>query len=84
MEKWAKDPKVVEAWEKVRDKNGLDQKVWEGASWPFADGVLGMSHNVLIGGQKLRRMGFLGQVDTIENWMHVFKDAGETGVLPKP
>lgn len=84
LEKWAKDPKVVDAWYKVRDKHGLDQNVWDGASWAFADGVLGMTHNLMISGAKLRRTGFLGQIDTVENWKQVFQEAGETGLLPKP
>jgi hypothetical protein len=83
LDKWSKDPKVIKAWEKLRDREGLDQKVWDGASWPFADGILGMQWNVIIGSEKARKYGFFGTVDTQENWEHVFEEARKAGMLPK-
>lgn len=37
----------------------------------------------MFGTQKLRRMGFLGMVDTVENWLEVFEDAAKAKLLPK-
>ncbi|TGZ80324.1 hypothetical protein EX30DRAFT_320228 [Ascodesmis nigricans] len=81
--KWSQDPKVVAAWERLRDREGLDQRVWDGASWAFADVILGTVYNVMLGAQKLRRKGFFGTIDSLENWVQVFEDAAEAKLLPK-
>lgn len=83
MTKWSKDPKVIEAWKRVRDREGLDQRVWDGASWGFADVVLGTVFHIMLGAQKLRRKGFFGTVDTVDNWIQTFQEAAEAKLLPK-
>jgi hypothetical protein len=80
---WAKDPKVVKGWAKLRDREGLDQKVWDGASWAFADGIMSMAWNLIIDNQKAKKYGFLGTVDTHESWGEVFEDARKQGILPR-
>lgn len=83
LQKWAQDPKVITAWEKLRDREGLQQAVWDGASWAFVDVLMGVKWNFMLGAQKLRRFGFLGTVDTVENWMEVLDDAAKAKLLPK-
>jgi hypothetical protein len=83
LDKWSKDPKVIKAWERLRDREGLDQKVWDGASWAFADGIISMSWNLIVDNQKAKRYGFFGTVDTHENWAEVFEEAAKQGLLPK-
>lgn len=84
VEKWSKDPKVIAAWERLRDREGLNQKVWDGASWAFVDAMVGTEYNVMLGAQKLRKKGFFGTIDTLDNWLEVFQQASELKMLPKP
>ncbi|KAI2777005.1 hypothetical protein F4815DRAFT_448717 [Daldinia loculata] len=35
LEKWAKRPEVIKAWETLRDRYNLDQAAWDGATWGF-------------------------------------------------
>lgn len=81
--KWAKDPKVQKAWESVRDREGLDHKVWEGASWGFADGVVGLQFNLVLGMEKARAKGWFGSVKTEDDWAAVVQEARDQGFLPK-
>lgn len=83
LQKWAQDPKVIAAWERLRDREGLQQAVWDSASWAFVDVLMGVQWNFMLGAQKLRKMGFMGTVDTVENWLDVFEDAAKAKLLPK-
>jgi hypothetical protein len=80
--KWSQDLKVQKAWERIRDREGLDQKVWDGASWAFADGMLGGQFNVVMSMDKARAKGFFGTVKAEDDWGVVLQRAREQRILP--
>jgi len=80
---WAKEPKVKNAWKTLAQREGLDEQVFEQASWGFADGVTGLGHQVVLGMSKARSYGWFGTVDSREDFIEVFKTAQELKFLPK-
>lgn len=58
--KWARNPKVVKAWESLRDKYGLDQSAWDKATWSFLTFVLGREWSCVTSMSKARSMGWTG------------------------
>lgn len=48
LEKWAKEPKVIAAWEEISVREGLDRDVFFQASWSFADGVISFQHQLVL------------------------------------
>ena len=50
---WSKEPRVREAWRRLAQREGLDEEVFEQASWGFADGVMGLGDQVVLGMTKV-------------------------------
>lgn len=80
--KWAKDPKVVKAWETLRDKYGLDASAWDHATWGFLTFVLGREFSCVVSMSKARKMGWNGYEDTWDSFEEVFSQLEEAKVLP--
>ncbi|PQE21288.1 hypothetical protein CJF32_00006421 [Rutstroemia sp. NJR-2017a WRK4] len=83
LQAWAAEPKVVEAWERIAQREGLDTEVFAKASWGFADAALALGWGVVLGGNKLRKFGFHATVDSYDDWVRVWEEAQELGFLPK-
>jgi len=80
--KWAEDPKVVGAWEKLRDKYGLDKDAFSGASWGFLTFVLGREYSCVASMSKARKMGWNGYEDTWDSFEQVFDRLEQAKILP--
>ncbi|PYI00171.1 NAD(P)-binding protein [Aspergillus ellipticus CBS 707.79] len=81
-EKWARRSDVNEAWGKLRDKYGLDQKAWEKATWDFLTFVLGRDWSCVGSMSKARKLGWTGYADTWEELEETFEVLEKEGVLP--
>ncbi|KAK5096140.1 hypothetical protein LTS08_007746 [Lithohypha guttulata] len=81
-EKWAKDERVIKAWETLRDKYGLEQKAWEKATWGFLTFVLGRDYSNVVSMSKARKMGWNGYEDTWDAFEDAFRELEAEGILP--
>lgn len=82
LEKWAKRPEVVKAWEALRDKYGLDQAAWDGATWGFLAFLLGRNYSCIASMSKARKLGWTGYADTWDEFRRTFKELEENKMLP--
>lgn len=80
--KWAKDSRVIRAWETLRDKYGLDQAAWEKATWPFLTFVLGREFSCVVSMSKARKMGWNGYEDTWDSFEEAFDKLEQARILP--
>jgi len=83
LQAWAQEEKVVQAWERIAQREGLDREVFAKASWGFADAALALGWSVVLGANKLRKFGFYATVDSYDDWVRVWEEAQELGFLPK-
>jgi nucleoside-diphosphate-sugar epimerase len=81
--KWSQRNDVKEAWARVAERDGLQQDVFEKATWGFLGFVLGRAFDLVIGMSKARKAGWTGYVDTWESLEDVFGEMGEKGLIPK-
>jgi len=81
--KWSQRAEVKEAWKRVAEREGLDQEVFEKATWGFLGFVLGRAFDLVIGMSKARKAGWTGYVDTWESLEGVFGELGLNGLIPK-
>ncbi|KAL4749969.1 hypothetical protein BDW72DRAFT_204304 [Aspergillus terricola var. indicus] len=81
-EKWAAREDVNKAWAQVRDKYGLDQKVWEKATWNFLTFALGRDWSCVGTMSKARKLGWTGYADTWDELVDVFEALEKEGILP--
>jgi nucleoside-diphosphate-sugar epimerase len=79
---WAREPRVMDAWSRLAQRHGLDAKVFELASWAFADGVIGIPHQCILDTNKARSHGYFGSCDTVQDFIATFKTAAELKFLP--
>ena len=80
--KWAKHPRVVKAWETLRDKYDLDQTGMEKATWSFLTFVLGRDYSCVVSMSKARKMGWNGYQDTWDAFEEAFEKLEEAKILP--
>jgi nucleoside-diphosphate-sugar epimerase len=80
--KWAKRPEVVKAWESLRDRYGLDQAMWENATWDFLNFLLGRQYSCVASMSKARKMGFNKYADTWTEFEHTLKELEAAKMLP--
>ncbi|KAK5944623.1 hypothetical protein PMZ80_003906 [Knufia obscura] len=80
--KWAKDPKVMKAWETLRDKYGLDQQAFDKATWGFLTFVLGREYSCVTSMSKARKMGWNGYEDTWDSFEETFDRLEKAKILP--
>ncbi|KAI0483598.1 NAD(P)-binding protein [Xylaria cf. heliscus] len=82
LTKWAQRPEVVKAWESLRDKHGLDQGVWDNATWGFVNFLLGREYSCVASMSKARKMGFNKYADTWDEFQHTLKELEMAEMLP--
>ncbi|KAI8961198.1 NAD(P)-binding protein [Daldinia sp. FL1419] len=82
LEKWAKRPEVIKAWETLRDRHGLDQAAWDGATWGFLGFLLGRNYSCVASMSKARKLGWTGYADTWDEFEYTFKELEEAKMLP--
>lgn len=80
--RWAKRPEVVKAWESLRDRYGLDQAMWENATWDFLNFLLGRQYSCVASMSKARKMGFNKYADTWTEFEHTLKELEAAKMLP--
>lgn len=81
--KWAQRPEVVEKWEELRDKFGLDQSTWDQATWGFLTFLLGREFDCVVSMSKARKLGWTGYVDTKDAFFETWDQLEKEGILPK-
>jgi hypothetical protein len=82
-QQWANETRTIEAWKRLTDREGLDEDAFERASWGFVDRNMAISYSKLESMAKARRFGFLGYVDSTENFLEVFREAQQMKILPR-
>ncbi|KAI1504811.1 hypothetical protein F5X99DRAFT_371058 [Biscogniauxia marginata] len=82
LEKWAKRPEVVRAWEALRDRYGLEQGAWDNATWWFLTFSFGREYSLVASMSKARRMGWTGYADTWDEFQHAFRELEHAKMLP--
>jgi nucleoside-diphosphate-sugar epimerase len=81
LAEWMKDKDA--AWERVVRRHGLARKpLHEVASWAFADFLWGIEHDNVADTTKIRRHGFPGVVDTMEQIPAYLRRYREARLLP--
>jgi hypothetical protein len=83
LTQWAQEPKVIEAWETLAAREGLDKEVFQQASWEFADAILSLQYEIVLSLSKARKYGFAAYVDSTDAFLGAFKDAEKLKFLPK-
>ena len=80
---WSKEQRVRDAWSRLAEREGLDRDAFDKASWGYADRNMGIDYSKLEDMGKVRAFGFLGFVDSTENFVEVLRDAQRLRILPK-
>ena len=80
--KWAKRPEVIEAYNHIKEKNGLDGDAFEKATWAFLTFLLGREYSCVISMSKARGMGFTGYRDTWDEFENTFDELERMKILP--
>ncbi|KAH0566367.1 hypothetical protein GP486_000225 [Trichoglossum hirsutum] len=83
LTKWSREKEVVEAWERVMKREGLDEEAWEKATWAFLGFVLGRNYDCVISMSKARRFGWTGYVDTWDAFDDAFDELEKQKLIPK-
>lgn len=83
LEKWSQRSDVVQAWERIAEKHGLQKDAFEKATWDFLGFVLGRKYDLVISMSKARKAGWTGYVDTWESLEGTFEELREAKILPK-
>jgi nucleoside-diphosphate-sugar epimerase len=81
-QKWAQRADVLAAWDKLKTKYGLDQAVWDKATWDFLTFVLGREWGCVGSMSKARKLGWTGYEDTWESFERTFENLEKNGVIP--
>ena len=82
-DKWAKEERTLAAWKKLQEREGLDEDAFERASWGYADRNMAIDYGKLESISKARSFGWLGYVDSTENFLEVLREAQGMRILPK-
>jgi nucleoside-diphosphate-sugar epimerase len=83
LTKWSQQDNVKAAWKKIAQREGIDEKVFEKATWDFLMFVLGRNYDIVISMSKARKFGWTGYRDTWESLEETFDELEEKGVVPK-
>jgi len=81
--KWSQMGDVKKAWQTIAEREGLDEKGWEGATWGFLQFVLGRNYDINISMNKAKKFGWTGFADTFEAFQVVFAQMAEKKIIPK-
>ncbi|EPS44925.1 hypothetical protein H072_1072 [Dactylellina haptotyla CBS 200.50] len=80
--KWSKDQRVLDAWKRVQERHGLEEGVFEKATWSFLGFILGRDYNLIISMSKARKLGWIGYVDNYDAFDTSFTELEKLKVLP--
>lgn len=81
--KWAQRPEVVKKWEELRDRFGLDQSVWDKATWGFLTFLFGREYDCVVSMSKARKLGWSGYQDTKDAFFETLDELEREKILPK-
>ena len=82
LEKWSQRQDVKEAWNRIAEREGLQEDAFEKATWGFLGFVLGRKYDLIISMSKARKAGWTGYVDTWESLEGVFDELKRAKILP--
>ncbi|KAF5661205.1 hypothetical protein FHETE_8577 [Fusarium heterosporum] len=80
---WSQKADVKQAWKQLAEREGLDEKALEQATWTFLRFVLGRNYDLVMSMSKARQYGWSGYTDTWESLSMTFDKLEENKVLPK-
>ena len=80
--KWGKRPEVIEAYNQLKEKYGLDEQAWQKATWGFLTFLLGRDYSCVVSMSKARKMGWTGYRDTWDEFEATFDELEEIKILP--
>lgn len=83
LTKWSQKDEVKQAWEKVAEREGLEQDAFEKATWGFLQFILGRNFDIVISMSKARKLGWTGYQDTWEAFLETFQQLELGQVLPR-
>lgn len=72
-QQWAKEERTIEAWERLAERDGLQEDAFYRASWLYADRNMALMYNKLESMTKARRYGWLGYLDSTEQLLEVLR-----------
>jgi hypothetical protein len=79
---WAREERTLAAWKKIQEREGLHEDAFERASWGYADRNMAINYGKLEAMGKARKLGWLGYVDSTENFLEVLREAQTMKILP--
>ncbi|VUC31497.1 unnamed protein product [Clonostachys rosea] len=82
LQKWSQTKEVREAWKVMVEKDGLDAKALEKASWAFAGFAWGRDYSQIISMSKARKLGWTGYQDNWENLERTLGELRHSKVIP--
>ena len=82
LQQWAKEERTIRAWERLSSRERLDNDAFEKASWGYVDRNMAIDYSKLESMDKVRRFGFLGYVDSTEDFLEVLDEARKMTILP--
>ncbi|KAF2129745.1 NAD dependent epimerase/dehydratase family protein [Dothidotthia symphoricarpi CBS 119687] len=81
--KWSERADVNEAWKKIAKREGLDEEIFEKATWSFLGFVLGRAFDLVITMSKAREYGWTGYRDTYGALEEAFGEMKERKIIAK-
>lgn len=78
---WAKEERTIDAWKRLAKREGLHEDAFERASWEYVDRNMAIGYGKLEAMGKARRLGWLGYVDSTENFLEVLEEARSMRIL---
>jgi hypothetical protein len=60
MIQWAQRPEVKQAWKRLAERDGLDERAFENATWFFMGVILGRDFPQVMSMNKARKFGWTG------------------------
>lgn len=83
LQQWATEKRTLDAWYRLAAREGLEADAFEKASWGYADRNMAIGYSKLESMSKVRKFGFLGYVDSTENFLEVLEEARKMKILPR-
>lgn len=80
---WSQRKDVLEAWNRLAEREGLQKDSFEKATWFFLNFVLGRNYNLIISMSKARKAGWTGYIDTLDSFKKQFQRYEDAKMLPK-
>ncbi|PGH28250.1 hypothetical protein AJ80_00141 [Polytolypa hystricis UAMH7299] len=81
--RWSQREDVKKAWERLAEREGLDQEAFGKETWWFLGFVLGRDFNIVVSMSKAREFGWTGYMDTWQSLSETLDELEKLKVLPK-